>query len=64
MKKLCIQTQRHGDKIYLRYIENFIQLRKLVVVKVVILIYNGKKIQGYCLPEIYSVNSNDSNENL
>ena len=52
MKKLCIQTQLHGDKIYLRYIENFIQLRKLVVVKVVILIYNGKKIQGYCLPEI------------
>lgn len=49
MKKLCIQTQLHGDKIYLRYIENFIQLRKLVVVKVVILIYNGKKIQGYCL---------------
>ncbi len=53
MKKLCIQTQLHGDKIYLRYIENFIQLRKLVVVKVVILIYNGKKIQGYCLPEIF-----------
>ena len=53
MKKLCIQTQRHGDKIYLRYIENFIQLRKLVVVKVVILIYNGKMIQGYCLPEIF-----------
>lgn len=64
MKKLCIQTQLHGDKIYLRYIENFIQLRKLVVVKVAILIYNGKKIQGYCLPEISSVNSNDSNENL
>ena len=53
MKKLRIQIQLHGDKIYLRCIENFIQLKKLVVVKVVILIYNGKKIQGYCLPEIF-----------
>ena len=34
-------------------VHNFIQLRKLVFVKVLIVIYNGKKIQGYFLPEIF-----------
>ena len=33
--------------------EKFVWQNKLAVVKVAVLIYNGKKIQGYCLPEIF-----------
>lgn len=40
---------RFVENIYQQCCKNFILRRKFAVVKVGILIYNGKKIQGYCL---------------